>query len=127
MPFARPFSLLLFLGLAGCTSDQNTPAEIVAPATTAQLVRQSGVAVLDVRDAAEYQAGHLHNARNIDFRSADFAAQTARLDTSATYVLYCASGNRSGKAALLMQQQGFRHLVNAGGFKTLQENGLPTD
>jgi len=90
-------------------------------------MQQPNVVVLDVRTPAEYTSGHLQNARNLDFKAADFSNQIAQLDTTKMYVLYCASGNRSGKAATLMQQQGFRKVVNAGGFKTLKENGLKTE
>ncbi|OUJ74511.1 rhodanese-like domain-containing protein [Hymenobacter crusticola] len=113
------------LSLAGCSQAQTTP--IAAPATTAQLLQQPDVVVLDVRTPTEYASGHLQSARNLDFKATDFSTQIAHLDTAKTYVLYCASGNRSGKAGALMQQQGFRKVVNAGGFKTLKESGLKTE
>ncbi|TPG62859.1 rhodanese-like domain-containing protein [Hymenobacter nivis] len=43
----------------------------------------------------------------------------AQLDTAQTYVLYCRSGKRSSKAADVMYQQGFRHVVNGGGYSDL--------
>ncbi|WP_188813888.1 rhodanese-like domain-containing protein [Hymenobacter cavernae] len=116
-------SVVIALSLAGCAQSQ-TPIE--APATTAQLVQQPDVVVLDVRTPDEYAGGHLQNARNLDFKAPDFPTQIAHLDTTKTYVLYCASGNRSGKAMAMMQQQGFRKVVNAGGFKTLKDSGLKT-
>ncbi|MDW3122319.1 rhodanese-like domain-containing protein [Vibrio sp. 1974] len=36
-------------------------------------------------------------------------------------VLYCRSGNRSGKAYQYLQSQGFTNLHNAGGFEELQD------
>ncbi|GGF09877.1 hypothetical protein GCM10011383_21360 [Hymenobacter cavernae] len=89
-------------------------------------MQQPDVVVLDVRTPDEYAGGHLQNARNLDFKAPDFPTQIAHLDTTKTYVLYCASGNRSGKAMAMMQQQGFRKVVNAGGFKTLKDSGLKT-
>ncbi|WP_324670787.1 rhodanese-like domain-containing protein [Hymenobacter sp. GOD-10R] len=118
-------STAIALSLAGCAQSQTTP--VAAPATTAQLMQQPNVVVLDVRTPDEYASGHLQNARNLDFKAADFSTQIAHLDTAKTYVLYCASGNRSGKAGVLMQQQGFRKVLNAGGFKTLKESGLKTE
>ncbi|TGE04262.1 rhodanese-like domain-containing protein [Hymenobacter fodinae] len=114
-----------------------TPATAAAPAAPAvpiaplaavqQALAQSGVVLLDVRTPEEFAAGHLSNARNVNFRAADFAAQVSQLDPTKTYVLYCASGNRSGKAAALFQEKGIKKVLNAGAFKTLQEGGLKAE
>lgn len=96
-------------------------------ATVRQTLAQPGVVLLDVRTPEEFSSGHLRNARNINFRAADFATQVSQLDPTKTYVLYCASGNRSGKAAVLFQEKGIKNVINAGGFKTLQESDLRTE
>ncbi|UYZ64230.1 rhodanese-like domain-containing protein [Hymenobacter weizhouensis] len=85
---------------------------------------QPDAVLLDVRTPAEYAAGHLPGAQNLDYRSPEFAKQLALLDPQKTYVLYCASGNRSGKAAVLMQEKGFQKVVNAGGYPALKESGV---
>src|SRR5690349_9053137 len=87
---------------------------ITPPAETQKLLKKRNVVVLDVRTPEEFATGHLTGARNLDFRDPNFPTQLASLDTTKTYVLYCASGNRSGKASVLMQEKGFRKLVNAG-------------
>ncbi|WP_159437469.1 rhodanese-like domain-containing protein [Hymenobacter daecheongensis] len=96
-------------------------------ATTQKLAKQRQVVILDVRTPAEYATGHLRHAQNLDVKAPDFATKAARLDTTKTYLLYCASGNRSGQAAAILQAQGFRKVVNGGGFKTLKEAGLKTE
>ncbi|MBX0289842.1 rhodanese-like domain-containing protein [Hymenobacter sp. HSC-4F20] len=115
---------LLSLASPGC-SQTGPGLPITPPATVQQQLTQPNTVLLDVRSPEEFAAGHLTGARNLDFRAADFAGQVARLDPNQTYVLYCASGNRSGKAAVLMQGQGFTKVVNAGGFETLKSSGLP--
>ena len=112
---------------------QNAPQPATAPvptmvdaATTTELIQQSNVVLLDVRTPTEYATGHVHGARNLDFRASDFVWQVGQLDTAKTYVLYCASGNRSGQAIQLMQEKGFKKVVNAGSFKALKASGLPT-
>ncbi|RFP65045.1 rhodanese-like domain-containing protein [Hymenobacter lapidiphilus] len=84
-------------------------------------LRQPNVVLLDVRTPEEYATGHLPGAGNVDFRAPDLAAQLQKLDPSKTYVLYCASGNRSNKTAVLMQEKGFKHVVNAGAYKDLKD------
>ncbi|MCC2544985.1 rhodanese-like domain-containing protein [Hymenobacter sp. BT175] len=100
---------------------------VVDAAAVARLQKQANVTVLDVRTPEEFATGHLAGAKNLNFRAPDFAQQVARLDPKRTYVLYCASGNRSNQAATLMLDKGFRDVRNAGGFKTLKDAGLKTE
>ena len=85
---------------------------------------RADVVVLDVRTSQEYAAGHLPGAVNLDASAADFAARVAELDPSATYAVYCASGNRSGAALAHLREVGFtdaEHL--AGGIGAWQAAG----
>jgi phage shock protein E len=41
-------------------------------------------------------------------------------------VLYCRSGRRSGIAMDILEEEGFTNLVNAGGLRDLQAQGVPT-
>ena len=70
--------------------------------------------MIDVRTPEEFSAGHLPGARNLDLNGGGFAATLATLDRSASYLLYCRSGNRSGEAAAMMQQAGFANVANLG-------------
>ncbi|ASR56931.1 hypothetical protein CBP52_12335 [Cellulomonas sp. PSBB021] len=71
--------------------------------------------VIDVRTAAEYDAGHLEDAVNYDVQSPDFAAQVATLDPEGSYVVYCRTGNRAGVAVDRLEDLGFDDVQNAGG------------
>ncbi|HNF87496.1 MAG TPA: rhodanese-like domain-containing protein, partial [bacterium] len=66
----------------------------------------------DVRTAGEFSAGHLKEAVLLDFMKPEFESELEKLDKSATYYVYCRSGNRSAKAALLMNQKGFQSVYN---------------
>ncbi|MBT2558406.1 rhodanese-like domain-containing protein [Hymenobacter sp. ISL-91] len=84
-------------------------------------LRQPNAVLLDVRTPEEYASGHLPGAANLDFRAPDLAARLQKLDPGKTYILYCASGNRSNKTALLLQEKGFKHVINAGAYKDLKD------
>lgn len=71
--------------------------------------------VLDVRTPAEIAQGKIQGAMELDFTSPDFAQKVSQLDKSKTYLVYCRSGNRSGQACSMMQQQGFSKLYNLRG------------
>lgn len=104
----------LVVGVTACSS----PASIdMAKVTT----------VVDVRTPAEFAAGHLHGAVNMDVQSATFASQVSKLDKNGTYVVYCKSGNRSTQAINQMKAMGFTNLINGGGLADAgQATGLPT-
>lgn len=133
----KKYAFLLLTGLAtACnqSAPQTTAAVSPAPAAPAQpaptaaintprakeLLKQPGTQVLDVRTAPEYLLGHLQPAQNLNVNDDNFAQQVAKLDTSKTYVVYCRSGKRSSKAADIMYQKGFHHVVNGGGYDDLK-------
>lgn len=122
------------LVLTGCSAaPSGSAASASAPATQgenldaqafAALIKDPAVVVIDVRTPEEFAAGHLENATSINVEGADFADKIARLDKSATYALYCRSGNRSNVALQAMKQAGFtkvHHLV--GGIGAWQAAG----
>lgn len=114
--------------IASNTGAIKAPTVPVVPVTEVKkALAQPNTVLLDVRTPEEYAAGHVAGARNLNFRAPDVAQQLQRLDPKQTYVLYCASGNRSSKTAVLMQEKGFQKVVNAGAFQTLKENGLPVE
>ncbi|SFP84503.1 Rhodanese-related sulfurtransferase [Hymenobacter arizonensis] len=102
----------------------SSPLPAVDIATATQLLADPQALVLDVRTPEEFAAGHLERAQNLDFRSPNFHQQLSLLDPDARYVLYCASGNRSGQAAQLMQAQGIGTVTNVGGYSQLKAAGV---
>ncbi|RYU80498.1 rhodanese-like domain-containing protein [Hymenobacter persicinus] len=118
--------LLLTLATT-CPAAAQAKVPVADVATTHKLAHKRNVVVLDVRTPAEYATGHLRQAQNLDFKAPDFAEKVAALDPTKTYLLYCASGNRSGQASAIMQEKGFAKVVNGGAFKDLKAAGLKTD
>jgi len=83
--------------------------------------------ILDVRTPDEFAQGHLHNAKLINYRAADFSDQLNALDKSKTYLIYCRSGGRSAGALRMMDQQGFSSVYNMdGGFTEWDQAALPS-
>jgi len=68
--------------------------------------------ILDVRTAGEYSARHISKAVNLDFFSPTFASELDVLDKNDVYLIYCASGNRSGQAHDIMLGLGFHEVYN---------------
>ncbi len=106
------------------------PVIPVIPMGAFELMRTNagnpGFHVLDVRTPQEYAAGHLPGAVNINVESPDFTSQVKALDPSATYIVYCHTGNRSAVATERMHALGFKHIYDVqGGIAAWQAAGLP--
>ncbi len=81
--------------------------------------------ILDVRTAQEYRAGHLMGSINLDFRSPSFSDELMALDRNSAYLVYCRTGVRSGRAAVIMRSLRFRELYDlAGGLVGWQREGF---
>ena len=101
-----------------------TSGSSLSPAEFAAAAKLSGTTIIDVRTPAEFSAGHLSGAVNVDVQAATFAQKIAALDHSKNYAVYCHSGNRSQAAKASMQRAGFAHVFDlAGGIQAWQSAG----
>lgn len=118
-------AVLIGVGLlAGCSSGSGGATLSVDDFAT--LAAKDGVVLVDVRTPAEFAAGHLSGAQNIDVESPDFSTQIGTLDKSATYAVYCRSGNRSATARKAMTDAGFTHVSDLeGGITAWSQAGRP--
>ena len=104
------------------------PSQLVEPLAAQKLISNKLVQVLDVRTPAEFAAGHIAGATNLDFNAKDFQAKVAALDKNQPYLVQCASGNRSAKACTAMEQIDFKTLYDLkGGIKAWEAAGLPVE
>lgn len=103
-------------------------AEDLAPAAfQAEAQKQQGL-VLDVRTPGEVAKGKLANASVIDFNGGAFEKKVALMSREKPVFVYCASGNRSARAAEAMTKLGFKKVYNlSGGYRAWQAAGLPVD
>lgn len=89
-------------------------------------LKQADVVVVDVRSTEEYVNGHLVGAKHIDFLRDDFEKEVGKLDRRKRYYLYCASGNRSGKALQYLLARGIK-AETLGPYETLKSEGIPLE
>ncbi|MEY3049424.1 MAG: hypothetical protein RL365_1462 [Bacteroidota bacterium] len=80
------------------------------------LEKDSNTVVIDVRSPEEVANGFIPGTDLfINFFDGNFQGQLEKLDKTKTYIVYCHSGNRSGKATNVMQQLGFTDIYNLQG------------
>ena len=93
----------------------NFSDKIINEITTADFKSLNSVEdiqLIDVRTIEEYNSGYIGGALNIDFYKFSFIDSINVLDKSKTTVVYCKSGNRSSKSALMMKSLGFKNVYN---------------
>jgi glyoxylase-like metal-dependent hydrolase (beta-lactamase superfamily II)/rhodanese-related sulfurtransferase len=76
-------------------------------------ISQHAPAILDVREPAEYATGHLPAALSIP--QAELASRLAELDRDREYLVVCAGGVRSIRAAHYLRAQGFDRVTSLDG------------
>jgi phage shock protein E len=85
---------------------------LAALALVASHPGDTNFAILDVRTPTEYAPRHIKGAVNLDFNSTTFKDNLGKLDRAKSYLVYCASGNRSRQATEVMRQLGFLQVYN---------------
>jgi len=92
-----------------------------------QLINTGKTLVLDVRDAEQYAAAHLRDARNIPLK--ELQQRIAELDKfkGKNVIVVCQSGTQTAKAEGILKKAGFTEVHGlTGGIAAWQAQGLPT-
>jgi rhodanese-related sulfurtransferase len=123
---AVALSATLLLGACSSGGEATGATTDVTVAEAVDVVAQDGMNILDVRTPAEFAAGHLEGAVNIDVQSTSFDSQVAALAKDEEWFVYCRSGNRSGVATDRMAELGFTRMYDLqGGINDWAAAGQP--
>ncbi|MGH1359648.1 MAG: rhodanese-like domain-containing protein [Burkholderiaceae bacterium] len=89
-----------------------------------RLINDRDPVVVDVRPAADYETGHLINAKNIPLD--DLETRAGEIPANRPVLLTCATGMSSGKAASKLRSAGREEAFSlAGGLNGWTGAGLP--
>jgi rhodanese-related sulfurtransferase len=125
-PFLVGGTLALVLAaLAYEVSRARSGGESVGPMDAVRLMNQ-GALLLDIRTQAEFDAGHIRDARHIPQEQLASSGETLKKYKEKVVVACCESGMRSGAAARVLRAQGFTKVVNLrGGLQAWRAENLP--
>ena len=79
----------------------------------------NGAVVIDTRTAREFAQGHLKDAINIPFDVIVAGVKQHNISKDQAIVVYCRSGQRSGRAEASLHAAGYQNLHNGGGYQAL--------
>jgi glyoxylase-like metal-dependent hydrolase (beta-lactamase superfamily II)/rhodanese-related sulfurtransferase len=105
--------------------DHSTVTDIPTKDAPAWIRDQAGL-VVDVREPAEYAAGHVPGAVSVP--QAELALRLEDLPRDRDVLVVCEGGSRSVRAARFLKQVGFANVNNlVGGTSAWRQAGLPTE
>lgn len=89
------------------------------------MLKNNDIQLVDARTTAEFEEGHIQNAVNIDVLETDFITKAEKLDLQKPVYVYCRSGKRSAKAALILKEVGFKEIYDMqGGYLLWESEGI---
>ena len=101
--------------------------EIGAPEAV-QLLNRKNAVMIDVREPAEFSAGHAPNAKNIPLAQLDKRIGELERFKNRPAVVLCQTGARSRAATALLKKAGFAEVVVlAGGINAWQQANMPVE
>ena len=104
------------------------PGREVGPVEAVQLINRRDAVVLDVREAREYKAGHITNARHLP--ESELESRMKELDKvkAKPIIVSCARGNRSLAVANRLRKLGFAEVFSLrGGIAAWQQANMPLE
>ena len=92
------------------------------------LARGEKPLLVDIREDAEYAAGHAAGAVHIGKGVIERDIETKVPEKDTPMVLYCGGGFRSALAADALQTMGYTNVISLdGGWRAIQASGLPVE
>jgi rhodanese-related sulfurtransferase len=122
------FLIVLMLASGGALvwqSLQRTGAKVTALQAT-QIINQGKSLVLDVRNADEFAAGHIRDAKNIPLKELPNRLPELEKFKTRPVIVVCNKGLQSSKATSQLKKAGFTDASSLlGGLDAWQSQGLP--
>jgi len=79
-----------------------------------------GALIVDVRTPEEFNAGNYKNSINVPLNDIEKNLEIFG-DKNRTIIVYCRSGNRSGKAKKILEKHGYNKVLDAGAFSSMPD------
>ncbi len=108
--------MILLVALVACSNlEAGQVGQLTAKEASELIEKNNGnpdFVILDIRTPEEYRQGHIPGALSIDYYNPKFKSELDQLDRAKTYLIYCRSGNRTGRSLKIFADLGFLHIYN---------------
>ena len=99
----------------------------VSPQDAAAKLNSGEAVIVDVRDQAEWDGGHIPGANHMSRSTIELDIEEKVPDPNAMIICHCGGGGRSALAAESLKKMGYKNVRSmAGGLKAWKAAGLPT-
>ena len=107
-------------------NEMNRGGAVVGVQELVQLVNNENALVVDVRDKAEFDQGHIVDAINIPFANIETRADELNKHKDRPIVIACKMGQHSGAAGTALRKKGFENVSRLrGGIAEWRSQNLP--
>lgn len=127
----HPYMIALWLSLAvlllwNLLADSVGGVKALTAAEATRLMNHEDALLLDLRGKADFDKGHILNARHLPSTELDERLQKLKADKDKPVVLCCGNGLESQRAGKKVQQAGFERVyLIKGGIGSWREANLP--
>ena len=106
---------------------RGAPAGGVSTAEAVHLINREKAVLIDVRDATEYAAGHVANAKNIPLATIETSTALPK-NKALPLVVVCNRGAQASRAVVMLKKLGYENARTlTGGLGAWREANLPVD
>ncbi|MEC8908405.1 rhodanese-like domain-containing protein [Thalassolituus sp.] len=99
--------------------------QTVSTAEATTMINRQNALVLDIRDKADFKAGHLVNAVNIPYASLAQRMNELDKERERPIVLVCKTGQTVSMAGKMLREKGFNAVRMKGGMMEWNSQNLP--
>lgn len=100
--------------------------ESVSPNALSQLVNKENARVIDIRDGAEFRAGHIAGSENIPYAKLNDHIAQLKSEPDRPIVVVCNIGQTAGAAGLTLRKAGLNRVYKLeGGISGWKSQSLP--
>jgi rhodanese-related sulfurtransferase len=80
---------------------------------------EEGAFLVDVRTPGEFAEGHVNGSVNIPLDNV--VSELSKFKNKKNIIVFCRSGNRSGQAKSILEQNGIKGVVNGGTWQDVNQ------
>lgn len=84
-----------------------------------KVLLEQGAYLVDVRTPGEFAAGNIPGSVNIPLDK--LASQLSKFENKKNIIVFCRSGNRSGQAKSILEQNGFTNVADGGAMEYVSQ------